>query len=131
MNLLLRSPSRGFTLIELVLALSLAGLLTWLIVPGYAGLKSAADDDTAIARACMLQAAKTAYLRDSGQAAYGAWLAAVDNADKYHLLKPYIGIARGYATLDEFSPEGYSFAINALDVKVAITRTTTGTAITY
>jgi len=125
------SRQRGFTLLELILALSLAGLLTWLIVPGYTGLKNAANDEEAIARACMLQTAKTSWMRDVGQSAFDTWSAAVSDADKYAVLKPYVGIARDYATLSDFTPFGYNYGLNSLDSKVSVIRSSDSATLAY
>ena len=126
-----QSRQRGFTLLELILALSLAGLLTWLIVPGYTGLKNAANDEEAIARACMLQTAKTSWMRDVGQSAFETWSIAVSDADKYAVLKPYLGISRDYPTLSDFTPFGYTYGLNGLDSKVSVIRGSDSASLTY
>ncbi len=106
-----RTRPPGFSLIEVLAAVTIIGIVTFLAIPNIVQIKKDGEDGLARARADALNVAVAAYFQAVGpDAAATAW-AAADNDDRYDLLAPYLAFAP--ATLAAYMPGGYSVVFDA------------------
>ncbi len=114
----LRAPLRlagkavGFSLVEVLAAVALIGIITFLALPNIVRIKQDSEEHLAIARAEALNLAMASYVQAQGQtAAATGWAGADDAAERYALLAPYLAYAP--ATVADYMPGGYSVALPA------------------
>lgn len=125
-----RSPREGspaFSLVEVLAAITIIGIITFLAVPNIVQVRKDAEDNLARARAETLNMAIAAYVQAVGaNTAQDNWAAAADDDARYLLVSPYISFAEG--TLATFTPGGYTCtlpaAINPLTTKVRLSDAT-------
>jgi len=103
------SLSSAFSLVEVLAAIAIIGIVTFLAIPNIVRVKQDGEDNLARARAETLNMAIASYVQAVGtNSAATAWNAT--NADgRYSLLRPYISFSE--ATLTAFTPSGYSFSL--------------------
>lgn len=103
------SFSSAFSLVEVLAAIAIIGIVTFLAIPNIVRVKQDGEDNLARARAETLNMAIASYVQAAGtNAAATAWNAT--NADgRYNLLRPYISFSE--ASLTAFTPSGYSFSL--------------------
>lgn len=108
--MIMRGPSdrqRGFSLVEVLAAVTIIGVITFLAIPNLIRVKQDSEDSLARARADALNLAAAAYFQAAGtQAAQTAWQGAANNEARYALLAPYLAFAP--TTLSSYMPSGYS-----------------------
>lgn len=98
---------KAFTLIEVLVAVAVIGILLFMALPNSAKVKSTAEDNSMKMRAMAMTTAKIEFVRDAGiTTAASAWTNAPTNQAKYDLLRAYIQYAP--ATLQDYSTLGYS-----------------------
>jgi len=116
------SPSlkRAFSLVEVLAAITIIGVVTFLAIPNIVRVKQQSEDDLARARANALLIATSAYFRENGNDATTAW-SGKDNNARYGLVKEYLAFAP--TTLTNYMPGGYSFGFtdNPLEDKPILT----------
>jgi prepilin-type N-terminal cleavage/methylation domain-containing protein len=111
-----RSPSRphrrrGFSLVEVLAAITIIGVITFLAIPNIVRVKQDSEDSLARARADALNLAAATYFQAVGpDAAASAWSSADNNA-RYLLLAPYLSFAP--PTLADYLPGGYAVDFHA------------------
>ncbi len=114
------SSNRGFTLIEISMAIALMTLLAVMFIPSFAGIVTTTHEHEAKTRAAQLNVAKAEFLREQGQAAYTTWEATPDDNQRFLLIKSNLGPACTASTLADYLPTGYTASLGALDVAVAL-----------
>lgn len=103
------SFSSAFSLVEVLAAIAIIGIVTFLAIPNIVRVKQDGEDNLARARAETLNMAIASYVQAVGtNNAATAW--STNNADgRYSLIRPYISFSE--ASLTAFTPSGYSFTL--------------------
>ncbi len=105
-----RAWSRGFSLVEVLVAVALIGVLVFLALPNIVQIKSDSETHLAIARAEALNMGMASLIQSRGTTAAGTvWGTAANDEARYALLTPYLSFAP--PTLDEYTPGGYALAL--------------------
>lgn len=96
----------GFSLVEVLAAVALIGIITFLALPNIVRIKQDSEESLAIARAEVINLAMASYLQAHGQTSAAAgWAAATDADSRYALLAPYLAFAP--ASFADYMPSGY------------------------
>lgn len=108
MNSESRNPSRpGFSLVEVLAAITIIGIVTFLAIPNIVRIKQDGEENLARARAETLNMAIATYVQAVGtNVAQSNWAAAANDNARYLLISPYIAFAETNLTL--FTPGGYT-----------------------
>lgn len=133
----MKSPSTtrrafGFSLVEVLAAVSIIGIIAFLAVPNIVAIKQDSERNLAISRAEALNMAIVSYIQANGKANVATGWTSLNDQQRYTLLIPYLSFAP--ANLTDFIPKGYSATLpgnlNAL-TKSILTDTSTSSAIAY
>ncbi|MEM6910515.1 MAG: prepilin-type N-terminal cleavage/methylation domain-containing protein [Verrucomicrobiota bacterium] len=97
----------GFSLVEVLVAVALIGIITFLAFPNIVAVKEDSEKSLAIARAEAINMAVSSLIQSQGRVqATTAWAAASSDQNKYALINPYLAYAP--TTVTEFMPTGYT-----------------------
>jgi type II secretory pathway pseudopilin PulG len=100
----------AFSLVEVLAAVALIGIITFLALPNIVRIKSDSEQSLAIARAEALNLSMASYLQANGQTgAIAGWSGATTDAARYALLAPYLAYAPTAFT--DYMPGGYSVTL--------------------
>jgi prepilin-type N-terminal cleavage/methylation domain-containing protein len=109
---------RAFTLIEVLAAVTIIGILVFLAIPNITAVRRDSEENMATAKASMLNMGLASYIQAVGItyakkefATIAAGTAADKNQARYLLVRPYLAYAP--ATLTEYMPGGYAATIPA------------------
>ena len=106
------SKIAGFSLIEVLAAVAIIGIITFLALPNIVTLKQDAEVDLAIARAESVNMAIAAYVQANGQpTAVTNWGTASTDQAKWVLVSPFLAFAP--TDLTSFMPSGYTLTMPA------------------
>jgi prepilin-type N-terminal cleavage/methylation domain-containing protein len=123
---------RGFSLVEVLAAVSIIGIITFLAIPNIVAIKGDSERNLAIARAEALNMATVSYIQANGRGNVATSWAALSNQNRYAALVPYLSFAP--ANLTDYTPAGYSLVLpanlNQL-TKSQLTDTSTSTTVSY
>ena len=98
---------QAFSLVEVLAAITIIGIITFLAVPNIVRVKQDSEDNLARARAESLNMAMAAYVQAVGtNAAQTAWAAAGSDAARYTNIRQYIAFSE--TTLTLYTPNGYT-----------------------
>lgn len=105
------SPLRAaFSLVEVLAAVAIIGVITFLAIPNIVRVKQDSEDNLARARADALNVAVAAYFQAVGRnVALSNWTS-TDNNGRYNLITPYLAYAPG--ALTNYMPSGYSIVFS-------------------
>jgi len=128
------SFSAAFSLVEVLAAIAIIGVITFLAIPNIVRIKQDSEDNLARARADTLNLAIASYVQARGtNFAQSNWSGKTDAVRYTNCLVPYIAFAE--PTLTAFVPSGYSFTLPSsvvpMTTKTVISNTARGVAITY
>lgn len=122
----------AFSLVEVLAAVSIIGIIAFLAIPNIVAIKQDSERNLAISRAESVNMAVVSYIQSNGRSNVAPGWTALNDQQRYALLIPYLSFAP--ANLAEFVPNGYSLTLptnlNAL-TKSILTDTSTSTAISY
>jgi len=105
-----RKSPRAFSLVEVLAAIAIIGVITFLAIPNLLRIKEDGEKNLAISRAETLNMAMASFLQAGGQAnATADWNSAGDNASRYAKLTGYVAFAP--ASLSSYLPSGYSVTL--------------------
>ena len=128
----LRQRLRAFSLVEVLAAVSIIGIIAFLAIPNIVAIKQDSERNLAISRAEAVNMAIVSYIQANGKANVASGWSALNDQQRYAQLIPYLSFAP--ANLTEFIPNGYSVTLptnlNAL-TKSVLTDTSTATVMAY
>lgn len=109
---------RAFSLVEVLAAVAIIGIITFLAIPNIIRIKSDGEQSLAISRAEALNMAMASYIQAYGYStATNQWATYATDSSKYGTLTPYIAFAPAY---DGYMPGGYTFTFSSLTNKVVL-----------
>lgn len=124
--------SKGFSLVEVLAAVSIIGIIAFLAIPNIVAIKQDSERNLAISRAEAVNMAIVSFMQSKGRANVAPTWASLNDQQRYAQLLPYLSFAP--ANFTDFIPKGYSATmptnLNAL-TKVALVETDTSTGIPY
>lgn len=132
MNAVFPKRLRAFSLVEVLAAVSIIGIIAFLAIPNIVAIKQDSERNLAISRAEAVNMAVVSYIQANGRSNVATTWSSLNDQQRYTLLIPYLSFAP--ADLTDFIPKGYSVTLpgnlNAL-TKSVLTDTSTSTVITY
>lgn len=104
--------NRGFSLVEVLTAAVLLGILSFIAIPNIVRMKQDSEYNLAIARAEAVNMSLAAYMQANGRSvAVAAWSATASAEDRYALVKPYLAFAP--EAFGNYMPDGYAITLPA------------------
>ena len=111
----------GFSLVEVLAAVAIIGILVFIAIPNVVQSRRDAEEHFAIGRAEALNSSISNYIQANGRANAGSQWAGKTNAERFALVKGYLAYAPTVIT--DYQPNGYNFVLPATpDARVVITR---------
>ena len=102
----------GFSLVEVLAAVTVIGIIAFLALPNIVTVKADSEQNLAIARAEAVNMAISSFIHAHGHAAAATnWTNAANNQAKYSLLAPYLAYAP--TQLADYMPSGFGVAMPA------------------
>lgn len=102
----------GFSLVEVLAAIAIIGIITFLAIPNIVRVKEDGEESLAVARVEALNMSMASYVQANGAtSANTAWSAATDDQARYVLLTPYMAFAPN--TLATYMPSGYTASFSS------------------
>jgi prepilin-type N-terminal cleavage/methylation domain-containing protein len=117
----MKSFKRAFSLVEVLAAVAIIGIIVFLALPNVIQAKRDTEEQMVITRAENLNMSISAYITAAGRSNAGAaWSLSANSthAKKYDLIKGYLAYAP--TALADYQPSGYTFEFGTLESKVAI-----------
>jgi prepilin-type N-terminal cleavage/methylation domain-containing protein len=109
---------RGFTLIEMLAAVTIIGIMVFLAIPNITAVRRDAEENMATSKVSMLNVALASYIQGVGIAkakqdfldiANGSGTASAKNTSRFLLLRPYLAYAP--ATMAAYMPSGFTVTL--------------------
>lgn len=104
--------NKGFSLVEVLTATVLLGILSFIAIPNIVRMKQDSEINLAIARAEAVNMSLAAYIQANGRAvAIANWSSATSAEDRYALVKPYLAFAP--EAFADYMPDGFTITLPA------------------
>lgn len=99
---------RGFSLVEVLAAVAIIGVITFLAIPNIVQVKRDSEDQLAISRAEALNMAMATYVQNQGSlsGARTKWSALTTETSRFSAVRPFLSFAE--TNLTNYMPNGYS-----------------------
>jgi prepilin-type N-terminal cleavage/methylation domain-containing protein len=124
------APARGFSLVEMLAAVAIIGVISFLALPNLIKMRTDAERNLAIARCESINMSLATYIQVRGRVQAASDFAGSSTAQaKYSLLTPYLAFSQ--ANLTDYMPSGYSVTFNSIDPLQKVTLTQGTTVIAY
>jgi prepilin-type N-terminal cleavage/methylation domain-containing protein len=122
---------RAFSLVEVLAAVALIGILVFLALPNIVQVKTDSETHLAVARVEALNLAIASYIQAQGlSTAESNWSGAGTDQARYALAAPYLAYAPD--NLTDYMPTGYGATLpTTLSPLDKVTLTKSGTTISY
>ena len=121
---------RGFSLIEMLAAVAIIGVISFLALPNLVKMRGDSERNLAIARAESINMAMATLIQVRGRTqAASDWTGATTAQTKYALVAPYLAFAE--TNLTDYIPNGYSVTFNTIDPLKKVTLKQGSTTIAY
>lgn len=102
----MKAHHTGFSLVEVLAAVTIIGIITFLAIPNIVQIKQDGEDNLARARAETLNMAIASYVQAlGGSAADASWPSPPTPTACYTLIAPYVAFAE--PSIDAYMPTGY------------------------
>lgn len=122
--------SRGFSLVEMLAAVAIIGVISFLALPNLVRMRSDSERNLAIARCESINMSMATYIQVRGRVQAAADFAGSSTAQaKYSLLTPYLAFSQ--VNLTDYIPSGYSIVFNSIDPLQKVTLSQGSTVIAY
>ena len=103
-------PGRGFSLVEVLAAVGIVGIIAFLALPNIVAIKQDSERNLAISRAEAINMAIASYIQAKGRTtAISDWASLSKDDDRYAAVAPYLAFAPDQFA--DFQPGGYSIDI--------------------
>jgi len=111
----------GFSLVEVLAAVAIVGILVFIAIPNVIQSRRDAEEQFAIGRAEALNSSMSNFIQANGRANAGTVWTGKSNSERYSLVRGYLAYAPN--VLGDYQPSGYTFTLPATpDARVIITR---------
>lgn len=115
------SLKRGFSLVEVLAAVAIIGILVFIAIPNVVQSRRDAEEQFAIGRAEALNSSVSQYIQANGRANAGVAWAGKTNAERFDLVRGYLAYAPADLTI--YQPNGYTYTFASTpDSRISITR---------
>ena len=104
-------PKSAFSLVEVLAAITIIGIITFLAIPNIVQIKQDGEDNLARARAESLNMAMASFIQANGRVTAVSRWAAAGSGGRFALLTPYIAFAE--TNIITYMPNGYSVILPA------------------
>lgn len=105
-NSLLKAQLRAFSLVEVLAAVAIIGIVIFLAIPNIVKVREDAEESLAKSRADALNVAAAAYFQALGpQTALSNWQSAAGDSNRFILVAPYLAFAP--TNLGDYMPKNY------------------------
>lgn len=105
-----KTDRRAFSLVEVLAAVAIIGVITFLALPNIITVKSDAENNLAIARAEAVNIALVNFIQSYGRTnATSTWATQTSDQARYSLLASYLAFAP--ANVGSYMPSGYSMTL--------------------
>ena len=122
--------TRAFSLVEMLAAVAIIGVITFLALPNLVQMRSDAERNLAIARCESINMAMATYIQVYGRTTADANYAAASTSQlKYALFSPYLSFSE--TNLTDYIPNGYTVTFNTIDPLKKVTLSSGSTVIPY
>ena len=109
-KLLMKENKQGFSLVEVLAAVAIIGVITFLALPNIIAVKQDSETNLAISRAEAMNLALVSYIQSYGRTnATSTWDSQASEQMRYSLLASYLAFAP--AQVADYMPSGYSIAL--------------------
>ena len=106
----MKHTQRAFSLVEVLAAVAIIGVITFLALPNIIAVKQDSETNLAISRAEAMNLAMVSYIQSYGRTnATSTWEAQVSDQMRYSLLASYLAFAP--AEVSDYMPSGYSLSL--------------------
>lgn len=120
----------GFSLVEMLAAVAIIGIISFLALPNLTRMRSDAERNLCIARCESINMATATYIQVRGRTqAVSDFNGASSAQTKYALISPYLAFSE--TNLTDYIPNGYSITFNSIDPLKKVTLLTGSTVIAY
>ena len=124
------APARGFSLVEMLAAVAIIGVISFLALPNLIKMRTDSERNLAIARCESINMSMATYIQVRGRVQAASDFAGSSTAQaKYSLLTPYLAFSQ--ANLTDYIPSGYSVTFNSIDPLQKVTLSQGSTVIAY
>ena len=104
------APGKGFSLVEVLAAVGIIGIIAFLALPNIIAIKQDSERNLAISRAESINMAIASYVQSKGRStAISTWSGLANDSARYTEISPYLAFAPDSFT--DFQPGGYTIDI--------------------